>query len=91
MDLLGRCREQLAAREGELRQRRADIDGYVERGLEAQEEIRSLRQQLEGAVEAVRAHRDRWYAVNSKHPREARPPDRELWVAVLGSDLPEGQ
>lgn len=40
-----------------------------------------------GAVEAVRAHRDRWYAANSQNPDEARPADRELWVVVLGSDL----
>jgi len=44
-----------------------------------------------GAVEAVRAHRDRWYAVNSQNPDEARPADRELWTAALGSDLPGGQ
>jgi hypothetical protein len=38
------------------------------------------------AVAAVQAHRDGWYAVNSKNPDEARPADRKLWAAVLGSD-----
>jgi hypothetical protein len=44
-----------------------------------------------GAVEAVRAHRDRWYEANSKSPEEARPSDRELWRVVLGDDGPGGQ
>jgi len=50
--------------------------------------IKRLADDLQVTVEAVRAHRDRWYAVNSQNPDEARPADRELWAAALGSDLP---
>jgi hypothetical protein len=54
-------------------------------------EVAPMAEQLRGAVDTVRAHRDRWYASNSKSPEEARPSDRELWRVVLGSDAAGGQ
>jgi hypothetical protein len=46
-----------------------------------------LRDQLAGAVEAVRAHYDGWVKANGRASGNMRPADRALWIAVLGPEF----
>lgn len=44
--------------------------------------VARLEEQLAGAVEAIKAHRESWVTANGPDTTKARPRDRDLWATL---------